>query len=418
MRVRRWSTIARAIIPACAMSAALACGAADPAPAPDAASDPAADARARGTVVLTDEAIKNGGIVVAPVRATMRADRIAAAGRLTVDDTRTVRVGALQEGLILDTAAQVGDRVAARQLLATLHSHALHDAWAGYRKALADERRVERQLSFAVDAHERAERLYADKAMAQQDVQRAAVERNSTAEMLEAAKAEVARSIEELEHVGVTVSEDGPTPTAEATAAAAGAASERVPIRTPTGGVVLERLVTPGTTVTVGTPLFVVSDLSALWAIAEVDESHLSRVKTGGSVDVSVAAYPGEVFRGTITFVADTINPVTRRVTIRSAVANADRRLKPEMLATMSLGEGAPRPALVVPTGAVQTVDGALTVFVEEARGRFVARQVQTGTEADGLVEITSGLKEGERVVAAGSFVLKSELGKEPESGN
>lgn len=399
---------------AAAVTLTSACGASDPAPTPAPSSGPVT-----GTVVLTEEALTHAGIVVDTVRETTRTDRIAAQGLMAVDDTRTVRVGALQEGLILDTPAQVGDRVSPRQLLATLHTHALHDAWAGYRKALADERRVERLLAFAVDTHERAQRLYADKAVAQQEVQRAEVERVSATEMVEVAKAEVARSIEELEHVGVTVPEGrGPAPTAGDVAAIEDASSERVPVRTPIGGVVLERLVTPGTTVTVGTPLFVVSDLSVLWAIAEVDESHLSRVKVGRPVEVLVAAYPGERFIGTITFVADTVNPVTRRITIRSTVANPGRRLKPEMFATMSLGEGDPRTVVVAPAAALQSVNGTTSVFVAEAGGRFVARAVQTGTEADGLVEVTSGLTGGERIVVAGSFVLKSELGKAPEGEN
>ncbi len=415
MTIRPPFRAAYSVALAAALGATMACSSTAPAPGPG----PSANAAAAGSLVLSAEAISNAGIVIDTVRQTTRTDRIAAAGRIAVDDTRTVRVGALQEGLILETSAQVGDRVAARQVLARLHTHALHDAWAGYRKALADERRVERLLAFAVDTHERAQRLYADKAVAQQDVQRAEVERGSATEMVEVARAEVARSIEELEHVGVTVPEGrGPVPTAGAVAAIEDASSERVPVRTPIGGVVLERLVTPGTTVTVGTPLFVVSDLSVLWAIAEVDESHLSRVKVGRPVDVLVAAYPGERFAGTITFVADTVNPVTRRITIRCALKNTDRRLKPEMFATMALGEGDPRTVVVVPAAALQSVNGATSVFIAEPGGRFIPRAVQTASDADGLVEITSGLTGGERIVTAGSFVLKSELGKAPEGEN
>ena len=98
----------------------------------------------------------------------------------------------------------------ARQLLATMHSHAMHDAWAGYRKAMADLRRVEGVLAFAVDAHERSQRLLADKAVSQQEVQRAGVERSSATDGVAVAKAEVQRSIEELEHVGVSIHLDEP----------------------------------------------------------------------------------------------------------------------------------------------------------------------------------------------------------------
>ena len=212
----------------------------------------------------------------------------------------------------------------AQQLLATMHGHAMHDAWAGYRKAMAEQRRLDKELAYAVDAHERATRLYTDKAISLQELQRAEVERVSATEMLDGAKAEVNRSIEELEHVGVSVAtsvEDDPLNPADE-------ASEEIPVRSPIGGVVLERLVTPGTTVIPGTPLFVVSELSTLWAVAEIDESHLPQVRTGRPIDVRVAAYPDEVFPGTITFIADMVSPTTRRVTVRCTVPNPDGRLK------------------------------------------------------------------------------------------
>ena len=68
-----------------------------------------------------------------------------------------------------------------------------------------------------------------------------------------------------------------------------------------------------------------------------------SRVRTGRPVEVQVAAYPNERFAGTITFIADVVNPKTRRITVRSTVPNPDGRLKPEMFATVALGEGEPR---------------------------------------------------------------------------
>ncbi len=411
MTTRLKALTGRALALAAAATLATACGAPEPSAQPADAAAPATDA-----VVLTAEAIANAAISVEAARTTTRADRLAASGLMAVDDTHTARIGSLQEGLIVETPAHVGDRVRARQVLARMHSHVLHDAWAGYRKALADQRRVERMLVFAADAHERATRLYADKAVSQQDVQRAEVERSSATEMVAVAAAEVQRSIEELEHIGVSIHDQprqgssGPEIADET--------EERIPVRSPISGVVLERLVTPGSTVVPGTPLFVVSDLSTLWAIAEVDESNLSRVKVGRPVQVTVAAYPDERFAGTITFIGDTVNPRTRRITVRSTVANADGRLKPEMFATISLGESDPRPVVVVPPAALQSVNGTVSVFVAEPGGRFVVRPVQTGAELDGLVEITSGLKDGERVAVNGSFVLKAEMGKEPEGGH
>jgi cobalt-zinc-cadmium efflux system membrane fusion protein len=374
------------------------------------APDPATQTQSTRPEVLelTEAAVANAGITVQPATAVTRAEGLTAPGLMALDETRTARIGSLQEGLVLETPAQVGDRVRARQLLARMHGHAVHDAWAGYHKALAERRRADNQLAYAVEAHERVKRLFGDKAVSLQEVQRAEVDRVAAAQTVDMAKAEVTRSIEELEHVGIEVT--AAPSAAEEAQQAKDEASEQIPVRSPIGGVVLERLVTPGTTVTPGTPLFVVSDLSTLWAVAEIDEAMLSRVQTGRPVEVAVAAYPNERFAGTISFVADTVNPKTRRITVRSTVPNPDGRLKPEMFATVMLGAGDARSVVVVPPAAVQNVDGQSVVFVEQAPGRFVPRVVQLGSTADGQVEVTSGLAAGELVVINGSFVLKSEL--------
>ena len=383
-------------------------------PAPGAGTSSTAAPVRSEFVVLSDAALKNSAIAIEPVQTRTRSDRILAPGLIALDETRTARVGSLQEGLILETPAQVGDRVRDRQLLATMHGHAMHDAWAGYRKAIADQRRLDKELAYAVDAHERARRLYRDKAISLQELQRAEVDQVSAAQMLDMAKAEVNRSIEELEHVGVSV---GTTPEDDP-ANPADESSEQIPVRSPIGGVVLERLVTPGTTVTPGTPLFVVSELSTLWAIAEIDESQLAQVRTGRPVDVLVAAYPTEHFDGTITFIADMVNPKTRRITVRSTVPNADGRLKPEMFATdgargkRAAGDGG---------GAAgrHPDDRRPHVGLRRGSGRPVQApgRRRSAPRPTSLVEVKSGLAAGERIVVGGSFVLKSELLKPAAEG-
>jgi cobalt-zinc-cadmium efflux system membrane fusion protein len=156
--------------------------------------------------------------------------------------------------------------------------------------------------------------------------------------------------------------------------------------------------------------LFLVSDLSSLWAIAEVDETLLAQVSVNRPVHLRVPAYPDEEFQGRITFVGDTVNPKTRRVVVRSEVPNPSGRLKPEMYATVTLDTGAPRDVVTVPATAVHDLEGTRVVFVEEAPGRFRPRPVTVGGEEAGAVEVRSGLRGGERVATAGSFLLKSAI--------
>lgn len=362
--------------------------------------------RAPDVVRLSPEAQRNAGIVIGEARLVMRGDRTEAPGLIALDEGRTARIGSFVQGIILDTTVQVGDRVGAGQILATMHSTIVHDTWAAYRKAAAERRRAEHELTFAAQAHERAKRLYADAALSLQELQRAETNRIDAAELLDMAQTEVRRAEEELEHLGIT-NKDDPT----------GESGEQIPVRTPVRGLVLERLVTAGTTVTPGTPLFVVSDLSALWVLAEVDETLLSRIAVGRPVEVRVAAYRNEQFHGTVTLIGNTVNPKTRRVTVRCALPNADGRLKPEMFATVVLEQNDLRGAVVVPSEAVQSIDGNATVFVSEADDSFRAHKIQRGTEADGQIEVVSGLQAGHRVVVNGSFVLKSELLRSSSTG-
>lgn len=173
---------------------------------------------------------------------------------------------------------------------------------------------------------------------------------------------------------------------------------------------VLERLVTTGTAVTPGTMMFLVSDLSSLWAVAEVDETALARVAVNRPVHLRVAAYPDEDFHGQVTFVGDTVNPKTRRVVVRSVVPNPSGRLKPEMYTTVTIDTGAPREVVTVPATAVHELGGRQVVFVEESPGSFRPREVSIGGEQEDVVEVRSGLRAGERVATAGSFLLKSAI--------
>jgi multidrug efflux pump subunit AcrA (membrane-fusion protein) len=127
-------------------------------------------------------------------------------------------------------------------------------------------------------------------------------------------------------------------------------------------------------------------------------------------VEIHVAAYPDEPFGGSIIFVGDTLDPKTRRVSVRCTVPNADGRLKPQMYAALLLEEGAQRTVLGVPKAAVQELDGKSVVFVTDGGGTFRRRDVALGRTVDEVVEIVSGLRPGEQIAVSGSFVLKSQL--------
>lgn len=392
------SLMNRLLLPALLLaSSAAACTTAQPGKV--VAAEPAAATQRSGLVVLDAEAQRRGNVTTDLVKQVTRSDMVEAPGIVALNESRTARIGSLVDGIVIDVAVQPGARVTRNQQLASLHSHSVHDSWAGYRKARADERRLLTELRYATDAEARAQRLYDARAISLQDLQRAQASRVSAEEALDIGRTELRRAEEELEHLGITNGED---PTGES--------GEQIPVRTPFGGVVLERQITQGTAVTPGMPMFVVSDLSTVWVLAEIDEAHLTGAQVGRPVNVRVAAYPSEFFTGKVTYIGEMVNPKTRRITVRCEVPNPDGRLKPEMYTTVEIGEGEPRPTTVVPATAVQTVNGQSSVFINAADNRFAVRPVEIGTERDGLVEVRRGVQPGERVVVAGAFILKSEL--------
>lgn len=394
MRPIRPITRGLAVVAMAALSAA-ACGEAPP------AAGTATEAQPRTSVQVPDAAAIAAGIQTAPARAVERAESLQASGVVGFDERRTSRLGSLVEGVVDDLRVQVGDQVAAGATVAHLHSHVVHDAWAGYFKAIAEQRRVEAELVYARAAEARAAQLVADLALSPQELERARTDVNAALQAVASAKAEITRAEQDLNHYGITPRPDA-NPMDEGD----------VPVRARIGGTVIERLASEGMAVTPGTPLLVISDLSRVWILAEIDEKLLGRLVTGHEALIATSAYPGEHFTGTLTAIGDVVNPTTRRVTLRVEAANRDRRLKPQMFVTVSLGGSAPRRVLVVPSRAVQSMDGEQVVFVRTGVDRFERRAVTTGADIAGEVEIVSGLKEGEVVATAGAFLLKSELMK------
>jgi len=224
-----------------------------------------------GTVVLSAAAWRDAGLTVETVQTARWTRHFEAPGTLTLDETQTARIGSMVDGKVVRVSAEVGDRVQRQQVLAELHSQIVHEVWAAYRKALAERKRARTELSYADRVLERARRLFADKALSQQEVQRAEVDRVAAEQAVDMANTEVRRSEEALEHLGITSGEDP-----------RGEAGEEIPVRSPISGSVLERSVTAGSGVTTGMPLFVVSDLSTLWALAEVDETTFPACVWGG----------------------------------------------------------------------------------------------------------------------------------------
>jgi len=146
----------------------------------------------------------------------------------------------------------------------------------------------------------------------------------------------------------------------------------------------------------------------SVWVYAQVYEYEMSRVKEGQSAQITASAFPGRVFRGTVRSVSSVLNPETRSVRVLIDVPNIDGVLKPEMYVDAAIEIPLGR-KVAIPSEAIMDTGTRQLVFVESAPGQFDPREVRVGPLAQGYRPVLSGLKEGEKVVVSGNFLIDSE---------
>lgn len=190
---------------------------------------------------------------------------------------------------------------------------------------------------------------------------------------------------------------------------ASGKAQRSVGVYAPASGIVQELGAREGAQVNPGMSLFTLVDLSSVWLMAEVPEDQLAWVGTGRPAKVRIGAYPGEQFDGRVDFIYPDVNPETRTVRARLSVPNPARKLKPGMLAEVTILGGPKREVLLVPSEAVIRTGTRSVVIVSDGPGKFRAVPVQLGMEGEGKTEVTGGLQRGEQIVVSGQFLLDSE---------
>ncbi len=181
-------------------------------------------------------------------------------------------------------------------------------------------------------------------------------------------------------------------------------------LRAPIAGTVVESTAAAGAAAEPGAPLSAIADLTSLWVVVNIFEADLAAVPDGDRAEISVTAYPGESFPGTLVLVGSFVDEATRTVKGRVEAGAAAGKLKPGMYGEVRIMAREPVRVLAVPESAVRTMAGKSVVFLPQSGGTFVRREVRTGRTIEGFVEILEGLKEGESVVTDGSFDIKAEM--------
>jgi hypothetical protein len=154
--------------------------------------------------------------------------------------------------------------------------------------------------------------------------------------------------------------------------------------------------------------LYRIADLSTVWLTADIYEYEVLLVHEGQEVAIALSYYPGETFKGRITYIYPYLDAQTRTNRVRLEFANPQGKLKPGMYANIDIeiNLGA---ALVVPASAVLQSGLRQLVFVDQGQGMFAPREVKLGVKADSRFVVLDGLTAGEHVVTSGNFLLDSE---------
>lgn len=187
-----------------------------------------------------------------------------------------------------------------------------------------------------------------------------------------------------------------------------GKPTRTIAVISPATGVITRKNVVRGMKVMPGETLFEIVDLSSVWVVAEVFEYELPHVQVGQRADIQLSAIPGRAFQALVEYVAPSVTPEARTVRVRFSVPNRDGLLKPQMFAEVDLNINLGL-KLAVPEEAVIDTGVRKVAYVETGPGRFEVREVMTGAQAEGLLEIRSGLKPGDKVAAAANFLLDAE---------
>jgi cobalt-zinc-cadmium efflux system membrane fusion protein len=309
------------------------------------------------------------------------------AARIEVDETRVARVGSSVMGRITQFDVREGQEVVNGQLLAVLNSTGLSDAQLAFLKATSQEQLAQRAVA-------RAQQLLDAGVIGSAELRRREAE-------LSQASAEVAATRDELAVLGMPDEAVERLRTTRSINSTARVVASR-------DGTVVQRKVTVGQVVQPADTLAEIADLSSLWLVADVPEQVAGGLTVGQIVEAEIAALPGEIVRGRLSFVSATVNPETRTVRARMDLANPLHKFKPAMLATMNLKDPA-QTRQVIPATAVVRDGDREHVFVVEGPHRFVLRPVTLGDQLGGLRVLLDGVRPGERIVIDGAFHLNNE---------
>lgn len=335
-----------------------------------------------GVVRIAKEAIRKNDIRVEEATGGRLGGGVNAPAEVTFQPDRVAHVTLLVPGRITSVNASLGDKVKKGDTLATIESAVLSEAQGASGQAQA-------ALDIAKKSLDRQRELQAAGIGAKRNYDEAEAQ-------LRRAEADVAAAAQRTRVYG------------------GGSSGSSLVVKSPIDGEVVERHATVGEVVDPEEPLFVVADLSMVAVEGHVYEKDVAGVQNGAGARLTLQAYPGQTWEGTLDYVSPHLDEKTRTTSVRMSLDNKERKLKPGLFGTITvLGKDDAPARAILPVSAVQrTKDGDVVFVPGDEEGEFKAVPVAIGAKRDGQAEVVSGLAPGDAVVVSGAFVLKSELMK------
>ncbi len=366
-------------------------------------------------VVVEKEAQANVGLKIVEVAMRPMVTALQTTGIVSPNETRVAHVRPLARGLIEKVFVRLGDRVKAGDSLVRYDNIELGELINEYLSSLAQEEKERTNVEVSQKFLDRSKALLENQAIAQKEYELKEAEYKNAQAALERQRADLAKYEEKLHRFGLSDKDierlHGPEHQQ-----AHRTASHNV-LRAPFAGIITKYDVAEGELVEPDRELFTITDIDTVWVLADVYEKDISLIREGQQVEVVVATYPDKVFTGKIAYVSDLIDPASRSAKVRCVVENKSHELKLDMFATVRVPTSHSRQVLAIPASSLQNVEGKSVAFAQVGESEFVPRALQLGAQQAGWVEILSGLKPGEKIVAEGSFYLKSNLQRERIGG-
>ena len=344
-------------------------------------------------LILTPEQMQSAQLKIETVgeRPSSEAAAQMATGVVQANTYKETPVVSLAGGIVRTVNAELGQNVRRGQRVAVVFSNELAEAQSRYLTAAATLDEHHRH-------HLRTMKLVEIGAASRQDLEMA------TSQYREA-ESNLANLRQKLLLLGMSAQRIS-------TLNSTSQISSELTVPSPSTGTLTSRSVNPGEVIEANKELMRVTDLSVVWVVGQVYEKDLATVRVGSGANISSDAYPERIFRGRVSYVDPQIDQATRTAQVRIELANPGQVLKIGMYVNVAFGATglAEKTVAAVAKDAVQTIGNQQVVFLATDKpNEFILRPVHLGPENGGFYPVLDGLNTGDRVVTAGSFLLRAE---------